>query len=68
MTNLVQARLIASKLTGARVYGTSVWGVKTDRGTAQTGLIITPDDEPIAMVDNLELSQFIYLTHLRNVE
>jgi hypothetical protein len=49
-------------MTGAKVYGASVWDVETNDETKQTGLIITPADEPaIIMVDDLEVAQFIYL-------
>jgi Pentapeptide repeats (8 copies) len=41
---LVRARLSATMMTG--VYGTSVWDVETDDRTKQTGLIVTPDDQP----------------------
>jgi hypothetical protein len=48
-------------MTGAKVYGASVWDIETDDETKQTGLIITPDDQPAIMVDDLEVAQFIYL-------
>jgi uncharacterized protein YjbI with pentapeptide repeats len=59
--SLVQTRLSATTMTGAKVYGASVWDVKTDEKTKQTELIITPDDQPAIMVDDLEIAQFIYL-------
>src|SRR5215472_5952805 len=58
---LVQTRLSATTMTGAKVYGASVWDIETDDETKQTGLIITPDDQPAIMVDDLEVAQFIYL-------
>jgi uncharacterized protein YjbI with pentapeptide repeats len=65
-TNLRAANLLATDLTGAdltgcRIYGVSAWDVATDGETKQTGLIITPDDQPAVMVDDLQVAQFIYL-------
>ena len=50
-------------MTGAKIYGASVWDVETDDESKQTGLIITPDedDQSAIMVDDLEVAQFIYL-------
>src|SRR5262249_14685140 len=47
-------------LTGCFVYGISAWNVKLE-GTTQLNLVITPADEPVITVDNLEVAQFIYL-------
>jgi len=67
---LVETILNAANLTGCRVYGISAWGLKLDR-TIQTDLIITPRDEPVITVDNLEVAQFVYLIlnrkKLRNI-
>ena len=41
-------------------YGTSVWDVNLE-GQSILNLIVTPDDQPIIQVDNLEVAQFIYL-------
>jgi uncharacterized protein YjbI with pentapeptide repeats len=74
-TNLAWAKLYQANLTGARllktnfagadltgcvVYGISAWDVKLE-GTIQLNLVITPEDEPVVTVDNLEVAQFIYL-------
>lgn len=57
---LVRTKMTASRLTGCRVYGISAWDVILDR-TIQSNLIITPEDQPVIQVDNLEVAQFIYL-------
>jgi hypothetical protein len=59
--SLVRTQFQAATMTGAKVYGASVWDVKTDEETKQTGLIITPHDQPAVMVDDLQVAQFIYL-------
>lgn len=59
--SLVRARLSATTMTGARIYGTSVWDIETNDKTKQTGLIITPEGQSDIMVDDLEVAQFIYL-------
>src|SRR5262249_33331571 len=68
--NLVDADLTGADLTGCRIYGVSAWGLKLERAKQQN-LIITPEDEPEIMVDDLEVAQFIYLLlqreKLRNV-
>jgi hypothetical protein len=63
--NLSAATLISTNLqdailTGARVYGISVWDVELQNAT-QTSLVITPDEESAITVDDLEVAQFIYL-------
>jgi Pentapeptide repeats (8 copies) len=58
---VVNANLTGADLTGCRIYGISAWDVATDEETKQTGLIITPDDQPAVMVDDLQVAQFIYL-------
>lgn len=63
--NLRQCRLISTQLdnatlTGAKVWGASVWDV-TLEGTIQTDLIITPKGADVVTVDDLGLAQFIYL-------
>lgn len=64
-TNLSKAILVETdmenaNLSGCRIYGASVWNVQ-QAGAFQSGLIITPKDEPTITVDNLQLAQFIYL-------
>ncbi len=50
-----------AKLIGCNIYGASVWDVEIDEQTKQSGLIITPVDEPVVMVDDLEVGQFIHM-------
>ena len=64
-TNLTEAILIRTNLQGAklndcRIYGISVWDPNL-AGAEQSGLIITPHNEPTITVDNLEVAQFVYL-------
>jgi uncharacterized protein YjbI with pentapeptide repeats len=59
--SLVRTRLSATTMTGAQVYGASVWDVETNEETKQTGLVITPGNQSAIMVDDLEIAQFIYL-------
>jgi hypothetical protein len=60
LSSLVKAT--DSDLTGCRVYGISVWGLKLDRAKQQN-LVITweVDKEPEITVDNIEVAQFVYL-------
>jgi hypothetical protein len=57
---LVQTRFEGTNLTGCKIYGISVWNISLT-GARQTDLVITPDDEPVITMDNLEVAQFIYL-------
>lgn len=57
---LIETNLERAILTGCKIYGISAWGLKLD-GAQQNDLIITPCDEPVTTVDNLEVAQFIYL-------
>jgi hypothetical protein len=57
---LVRTVLDGASLNGARIYGASVWDVHLN-GTDQLQLVITPEDQPQVIVDNLEVAQFIYL-------
>lgn len=59
-SNLSETNFEQSTLTNCRIYGVSVWDLK-GRPKDQTGLIITPDNQPIITVDDLEVAQFIYL-------
>jgi hypothetical protein len=52
--------LRGADLTGCRIYGVSAWNLKLER-TKQQNLAITPKDEPVITVDNIEVAQFIYL-------
>ncbi len=57
---LLKTIMDSATLTGCRIYGTSAWDVKLNQAI-QSNLIITPDDQSIIQVDNLEVAQFIYL-------
>lgn len=63
-TLLVETNFKEANLTGCSVYGISTWNV-TLIGAQQADLVITPFNEPVITVDNLEVAQFIYLL-LRN--
>ena len=43
------------------VYGVSAWGLNLTKVKNQSSLVITPDDETMVTVDNLEVAQFLYL-------
>lgn len=69
-TNLSGATLVGTKLhdanlTDCKVYGASAWSLEFSVGTKQKNLIITHDYEPIVIVDDIEVAQFLYLM-LRN--
>jgi uncharacterized protein YjbI with pentapeptide repeats len=57
---LVKTNLAGATLTACYVHGISVWNVKPG-GATQSNLVITPFDEPVIQVDNLEVAQFVYL-------
>jgi len=57
---LVRTNFERATLTACSVYGTSVWNVKLE-GAIQSNLVITPPDESVIQVDNLEVAQFVYL-------
>jgi hypothetical protein len=64
---LIDTDLTGADLTGCRVFGISAWRLKLERAKQQN-LIITQKsnwlnqpDEPHITVDNIEISQFIYL-------
>jgi uncharacterized protein YjbI with pentapeptide repeats len=59
-TVLIQTNLTRATLTQCSIYGISAWKVQLE-GAIQDSLVITPKDEPIITVDNLEIAQFIYL-------
>jgi hypothetical protein len=58
---LIHTTISKTNLTGCRVFGVSVWGVDLDCEVSQNNLRVTPTNEPNITVDNLELSQFVYL-------
>jgi hypothetical protein len=57
---LVHTDLTGADLTGCRIYGVSAWDLKLE-GAKQPNLIITPSNEPTVTVDNIEVTQFVYL-------
>lgn len=57
---LVRTDLEGATLSGCSVYGISAWDVNL-AGTLQSDLVVTPDDQPLIRVDNLEVAQFVYL-------
>jgi hypothetical protein len=63
-TSTVVETLTDADLTGCRIYGISTWDLKLDRAKQQN-LMITPENEPVITVDNIEVAQFVYLL-LRN--
>jgi len=64
-TNLNQATFVETwvdkaRISGSSVYGISVWNLNGEFGE-QKDLIISPEDELVITVDNVEVAQFIYL-------
>jgi uncharacterized protein YjbI with pentapeptide repeats len=64
--NLNAAQLIGTdisgaNLTGCSIYGIAAWDVKLTSDTRQENLIITPPGQPVIVVDNIKVAQFIYL-------
>ena len=59
-TSLIQTKLNGAKLRDCHIYGLYVWDVDLE-GAEQSGLIITPQDQPTITVDNLKVAQFVYL-------
>lgn len=57
---LVETNLEGSILTGCNIYGISAWKLKL-KNAKQNDLVITPSNEPVITVDNLQVAQFIYL-------
>ena len=59
-TIMVMTNFKGAKLNDCRVYGVSAWDLNLS-GSEQMSLVITPEEEPVITVDNLEVAQFIYL-------
>jgi hypothetical protein len=59
-TLLIETNFTGATLTDCIIYGIAAWNVQLE-GARQDNLIITPDDEPVITVDNLEVAQFTYL-------
>jgi len=60
-TSLAEARVEGARFTGCEIYGTSAWAL---RGTPQdqSNLMIRASrQDPVVMVDDLEIAQFVYL-------
>ena len=57
---LIETKCENTNITNCKIYGISAWNLKL-QGAVQSDLIITPYNEPIITVDNLEVAQFIYL-------
>jgi hypothetical protein len=57
---LVQTNLTGTTLTGCSIYGISAWSLKLEEAK-QHNLNVSDYDEPVIMVDNLEVAQFVYL-------
>jgi Pentapeptide repeats (8 copies) len=60
-TQLIKTDISGADLTGSLIYGIAAWDVTLTGDTRQENLIITPPDEPVIMVDNIKVAQFIYL-------
>jgi uncharacterized protein YjbI with pentapeptide repeats len=58
--NLVGTNLCDTNLTSCSIYGISAWDIRLE-GAKQRDLVITPSEQPVITVDNLEVAQFIYL-------
>lgn len=57
---LVETNLDEAILSNCFVYGASIWKPSLN-GTKQDNLVITPEEETVINVDDLEIAQFIYL-------
>jgi hypothetical protein len=58
---LIGTDISGADLTGSSIYGIAAWDVKLTTDTRQENLTITPPDQPVIMVDNIKVAQFIYL-------
>jgi hypothetical protein len=57
---VIKAQLDESVLSQALVYGVSVWDA-IGTPAAQTDLVITDPMDPVVMVDDLKVAQFVFL-------
>jgi hypothetical protein len=57
---MVESNLEGANLTACSVYGISAWNVRLE-GAIQSNLVITPSEESVIQVDDLEVAQFVYL-------
>jgi uncharacterized protein YjbI with pentapeptide repeats len=60
-TKIIRTKLNGAILNDCRVFGISAWGLIGLENAEQSNLVITPADEPVITVDNLEFAQFIYI-------
>jgi uncharacterized protein YjbI with pentapeptide repeats len=58
---LLETNLEGTNISNTHIYGISAWNLKLNKETEQSNLIITPYNEPVITVDNLEVAQFVYL-------
>ena len=70
LATLVGTNFELANLTGCSVYGVSAWDIRLE-GAIQSNLVVTPHDQSVIQVDNLEVAQFVYLLlnneRIRNV-
>ena len=57
---LIDCDFKGADLSNCNIYGISAWDLDLT-GAVQSDLVITPPDEPMITVDNLEVAQFVYL-------
>jgi uncharacterized protein YjbI with pentapeptide repeats len=57
---IVGTQFLRAEISYCHVFGISAWNVNLE-GAIQKYLVITSEDEPHIVVDNLEVAQFIYL-------
>jgi uncharacterized protein YjbI with pentapeptide repeats len=60
-TELIETDISSADLTGSSIYGIAAWDVTLTSDTRQENLIITPTGQPVIMVDNIKVAQFVYL-------
>lgn len=58
-SQFIKTNLSGADISNNRIYGINVWDILTDEKTKQDNLIVTASGEPLFIVDNLELAQFI---------
>jgi len=51
----------STNFSGCRIYGISVWDLKTNKDTNQENLIIEKYGQQSIVVDNIEVAQLVYL-------
>ena len=58
---MLDVDLADADLTGAFVYGASIWKLTLNPATKQNGLVVTEFGQPEVTVDRIEVAQFVYL-------